>query len=47
MSFGCSSRELEKFQNRILNTQRVRFKKFKKNIHKRYLKSDSQTLLKK
>ena len=30
MSFGCSSNQPEKIQNRILNTQRVRFKKFKK-----------------
>ena len=27
MSFGCSSKELEKFQNRILNTQRVKSSK--------------------
>ena len=35
MSFGCSSKELEKLlnakksQNRIVNTQRVRLNKFK------------------
>ena len=33
MSFGCSSKEPEKFENRILNTQRVTFKTFKKIIH--------------
>ena len=53
MSLGCFSKEPEKFQNRILNIQRVRFKKFKKMIHKHYLKLthkhnskiDPQTLL--
>ena len=39
MSFGCSSKELEKFQNRILNTQSGRLKMF--------LKNDPQTLPKK
>ena len=44
ISFGCSSKELEKllnaitFQNRILNTERVRFKSSK---------NEPQTLLKK
>ena len=46
MSFGCSSKGLGKFQNRIPNTRSVRFKKYKKMIHKRYSKSDPQLLLK-
>ena len=29
MSFGISSKELEKFQNRIIITERVRFKNLK------------------
>ena len=46
MSFGYSSKEHEKFQNRILNTQSVRLNKVQKTIHKRYSKSDPQPLLK-
>ena len=46
MSFGCSSKGLGKFQNRIFNTRSVRLKKYKKMIHKRYSKSDPQLLLK-
>ena len=46
MSFGWSSKELEKFQNRIINTQNIRFKKFKKWSTKHYSKIGPQTLLK-
>ena len=48
MSFGGSSEKLEKllnaknFQNRIINTQRVRLK----NDHNCYSKNDPQTFLK-
>ena len=45
MSFGCFSKEGEKFQNRILNTQSVRFKEFKQIIHSCYSKSDPQMLI--
>ena len=56
MFFRCSNRKLEKLQNKILNTQRVRLKKFKKlSIHVTqklthncycYSKVGPQTLLK-
>ena len=38
LSFNCSGKELEKFQNRILDTQ-INFK-VKKMIHKHYSNSD-------
>ena len=55
MPFGCSGKEIEKFQNKTLNTKRVRVKKSKrvptnhteKVTHKRYFKIDPQLLLKK
>ena len=56
MSFGCSSEELKKllnakkFENRIINTQRGRLRKFKNDLEKwsfvRYSRSDPQTLIK-
>ena len=54
MSFGCSNKELQKFKNRILNTQWFRFKKFQKCstnvtqklVHSCYSKLDPQLLLK-
>ena len=56
MPFGCSSKNLKSCwtQNRILNTQRVRLKKFEKRsknvtqklTHNCYLKLDPQLLLK-
>ena len=38
LSFNCSGKELEKFRNKILNTQ-INFK-VKKMIHKHYSKRD-------
>ena len=54
MPFDCSSKELKKFQNEIINTQRVRFQKFKKwstdisqkLVHNCFFKIDPKTLLK-
>ena len=53
MSLGCLNKKLEKllngkkFQNRILNAQRVRLQKFKKQSTKVNKKNEEQQLLKK